>query len=96
MYRKLFSSFILGMGGQRHAPAVLPPGRTRYPLYRTLGGAQGRSGRVRKNLTPTGIRSPDHPARSECLYRLSYRGPRLKVYPFIIVVLTGQAAVPEA
>ena len=26
-----------------------------------------------ENLTPTGIRSPDRPARSESLYRLSYR-----------------------
>jgi hypothetical protein len=26
-----------------------------------------------ENLTPTGIRSPDSPARSESLYRLSYR-----------------------
>jgi hypothetical protein len=34
--------------GRRHAPAALPPGRTRYPLYRRLGGPQGRSGRVRK------------------------------------------------
>ena len=34
----------------------LPPGRTRYPLYRRLGGPQGRSGRA-KNLVPTGIRS---------------------------------------
>ena len=23
----------MGMGGQRHAPAALPPGKTRYPLY---------------------------------------------------------------
>jgi len=34
----------------------LPPGKTRYPLYRRLGGPQGRSGRV-ENLVPTGIRS---------------------------------------
>jgi len=61
------------VGGQRHAPAVLPLGRTRYPLYRRLGGAQGRSGRVRKISPPTGIRSPDRPARGESLYRLSYR-----------------------
>ena len=27
-----------------------------------------------KNLAPTGIRSPDHPARSESLYRLLYPG----------------------
>ena len=25
-----------------------PPGKTRYPLYRRLGGPQGRSGRVRE------------------------------------------------
>ena len=30
-----------------------------------------------ENLTPTGIRSPDRPARSELLYRLHYPGPRL-------------------
>jgi predicted phosphohydrolase len=28
-----------------------------------------------KNLAPTGIRSPDRPARSESLYRLCYPGP---------------------
>ena len=33
------------------------PGKTRYPLYRRLGGPQGRSGRA-ENLVPTGIRSP--------------------------------------
>jgi hypothetical protein len=37
-----------GVGGQRHDPAALPPGKTRYPLCRWLGGFQGRSGRVRK------------------------------------------------
>ena len=40
------------MGGQRHAPAALPPGKTRYPLYRRVGRSQGRSGRVRKISTP--------------------------------------------
>ena len=65
----------MGVGGQRHAPAALPPGKTRYRLYRRLGGPQGRSGRVRK-IPPPGIRSPDRPGRSESLYRLSYRGTR--------------------
>jgi hypothetical protein len=37
------------VGGQRHAPAALTPGKTRYPLYSRLGGPQVRSGRVRKN-----------------------------------------------
>jgi len=41
-----------GMGGQRHAPAALAQGMTRYPLYRRMGGPQGRSGRVRKISPP--------------------------------------------
>ena len=35
---------------------TLPPGKTRYPFYRRLGGSQGRSGRA-ENLVLTGIRS---------------------------------------
>ena len=35
---------------------TLPPGKTRYPFYRRLGGPQGRSGRA-ANLVPTEIRS---------------------------------------
>jgi len=27
-----------GVGGQRHVPAALPPGKTQYPLCRRLGG----------------------------------------------------------
>ena len=34
----------------------------------------GRSGRMQKISIPTGIRSPDRPACSESLYRLSYPG----------------------
>ena len=36
------------VGGQHHAPSALPLGKTRYPLYRRLGGPQDRSGRVGK------------------------------------------------
>jgi len=36
------------VGGQRHAPAALTPGKTQYTLYRRLGEPQGLSGRVRK------------------------------------------------
>jgi len=35
---------------------TLPPEKTRYPLYRRLGGPQGRSGRA-EILIPTRIRS---------------------------------------
>ena len=45
----------MGVGGQRHAPAALPPGKTRYPLYRRLGGPQGRSGRVQNAMFPLGF-----------------------------------------
>jgi len=41
--------------GQRHAPAALPPGNTRYPLYGRLGRSQGRSGLVRKISPPPGL-----------------------------------------
>ena len=64
----------MGVGGQHHTPAALHSGKTQYPLYRRLGGPQGRSGRARKISPPTGIRSPDRPARSESLYRLSATG----------------------
>ena len=63
------------VGDQRHAPASLPPGKTHYPLYRRLGGPYGRSEQLRKISPSTEIRSPDRPARSESLYRLSYPGP---------------------
>ena len=33
----------------------LPRGKTRYPLYRRLGGLQGRSGQVRKISPPPGF-----------------------------------------
>jgi hypothetical protein len=45
----------MGVGGQRHAPAALSPGKARYTLYKTLGGPQGRNGRVRKILNPPGF-----------------------------------------
>ena len=45
----------MGVGGQRHAPAALPPRKTRYPLYRRLGGPQGRYGRVWKISPPRGF-----------------------------------------
>jgi hypothetical protein len=50
MYSRTLSltSALDGVGGKRHAPAALPPGQTRYQLYRRLGGPEGRSGRVQK------------------------------------------------
>ena len=50
---------------------TLPPGETRYPFYRRLGGPQGRSGQV-ENLIPTGIRSRTVQPVAQSIYRLSY------------------------
>jgi len=46
----------MGVGVNPTPRPPLPPGRTRYPLYRRQGGPQGRHGRA-ENLFPTGIRS---------------------------------------
>ena len=68
------TSALEGVSVQNNVPAALPPGKTWYLMCRRLGGLQGRFGEVRKASPPTGIRSPDRPAHSESLYRLSYRG----------------------
>ena len=54
-----------------HPDRTLPPGKTRYPLYRRLGGPQGRSGRA-ENLVPTGIRSRTAQPVAQSLNQLSY------------------------
>ena len=67
-----------GEGSAARPSRSLPPGKTRYPLYRRLGGPQGRSGRG-ESLAPTGIRSPDRPARSSVATRNELPGPHLSV-----------------
>jgi hypothetical protein len=76
-YSSTFSltSALDGVGGQRHAPAALPPGKTRYLLYRRLGGPQSRTGQVRKNSS-----QPGFDPRSVQPDRLSYPGPTFCSY----------------
>jgi hypothetical protein len=78
---------LLFLKPRSHAPAAVPPGKTQYPLYRTLGGPQDRSGRVRKISPPTGIRSTERPGRSESLYRLSYPGTHTHIYIYIYIYI---------
>jgi len=62
------------MVGQRHVPATLPPPpgqETLYPLYKRLGGVQGRSERVRKISPPPGF-DPRTVNPVVSLYRLRY------------------------
>ena len=65
----------MGVSGHRHAPAAFTPGKDPVPIVQEAGWAPGPVWIGAKNLTPTGIRSPDRPARSELLYRLRYPGP---------------------
>ena len=60
-----------GEGSASRSDRSLPPGKTRYPLYRRLGGPQGRSGQVRKISPQTGF-YPRVRARSQSLYWLRY------------------------
>jgi hypothetical protein len=64
------------MDDQRHAPAALPPIKTRYPLYRRLVGPQVRSGQVRKLSPLSGFDLRTVLPRNETLYRLRYPGAR--------------------
>ena len=65
----------IGVGGQHHVPAALPAGMRRG-IYSTEGWVgPGPVWTGAGNLAPIGIGSPDRPARSKSIYRLSYRGP---------------------
>jgi len=71
---------------------TLPPGKTRYPLYRRMGGPQGRSGRA-ENLVPTGIRSRTVQPVAQSLYRLSYSAPRLNQYKNKLIIYVSFVAI---
>jgi hypothetical protein len=62
-----------GEGSASRPGRSLPPGKTRYPLYRRLGGPDGRSGQLRKmsplsgfdsrTVQPVASRYTDYPTR---------------------------------
>jgi len=68
------------VGGQRHAPAALTPGKTRYPLHRRLGGPHSRSGRVRNISLP-----PDFDPRTVQPVASRYTGPPREDVTFSII-----------
>jgi hypothetical protein len=65
-----------------------PEKETRYPLYRRLGGPQGRYG-CRKFAPPPRNSIPGPCVRRESLYRLSYPGPACCFISFRIVTGSG-------
>jgi len=60
---------------QRHNPVPLARGKTSSTYFTGVGWVPGPVWTDVENLLPTGIRSPDHPAHSESLYRLRHTGP---------------------
>ena len=51
---------------------LFTPGKDPVPIVQEAGWAPGPVWTSAENLTPTGIRSPDSPARSQLLYQLRY------------------------
>jgi len=47
----------MGVGGQHHTLAALPPGMTQYPFYWGLGGPHGQSGKLWNISPPPGFSS---------------------------------------
>jgi len=81
-----------GEGSVSRPGRSLPPGKTRYPLHRRLGGPQGWSGQVLKISPPSGIWSLDCPARSQSLYWLHYPAhyccmTHCKIIPYFVTVI---------
>ena len=64
----------MGSGWSTPRPGRFTPGIDPVPIVQETGWAPGPVWMGVERLAPTGIRSPDLPARSESLYRLSYCG----------------------
>ena len=56
-------------------PCRFTPGKDPVPIVQEAGWAPGPVWTSTENLSPTGIQSPDRPARSESLHRIGYPGP---------------------
>ena len=51
---------------------LITPGKDPEPIIQRAGWDPGPVWTGAENLAPSGIRSPDHPARNQSLYRLRY------------------------
>ena len=64
---------LRGSQGSASRPGCsLPPGEDPVPIVQEAGWAPWPVWTGAENFAPTGIRSPDRPARSQSLYRLHY------------------------
>ena len=65
----------MGVGGQCHALAAFTPGKDAVPIVQEAGWAPGPVWIGAENLAPTGIRSPDLPARKRVAIPTELSGP---------------------
>ena len=68
---------------------LFTPVKDPVPIVQEAGWAPGPVWTGAENLVPTGIRSPDHPARSQSLYWLRYvaHGTDMRMSKFAITIL---------
>jgi len=80
-----------GEGSVSRQSRSLPPGKTRYPLYRRLGGAPGPVWTGTEKLASTGIRSPDHHQSNTQQF---YVQPTHCIYVFCVDLRTNSYYFP--
>jgi hypothetical protein len=76
-----------GVGGQRHAPSALSPGKSHITYFTGIWVVLRicLDGYIeeRQSLTPTELRISNHQARSESLYRVSNPGSEVRLHPYV-------------
>jgi hypothetical protein len=66
------TSILPGVGWSTPRPVHFTPGKDLVPIVKEAGWDPGAVWTGTDNFSPTGFRSPCHPARSKSLYQLSY------------------------
>jgi len=78
---------------------LFTPGKDLVPIVQETGWAPGTVWSGAENLAPTGIRSPDRPARSQSLYWLRYLAHKLLhtnwKYVFLLFLSQYRLGVPS-
>jgi hypothetical protein len=68
------------VGGQRHTPVALLPGKLLVSIVQEAEWDPGPVWTGAESLAPTGVRFPDRSASSQSLYRLTYQSPSVNNY----------------
>ena len=70
-----YTSALEGVRGQRHAPAAFYPGKDPIPIVQEARWAPEPVWTAENITPPTGIPSPDRPARSSVAFPTELSGP---------------------